>query len=178
LVGIRFIQADVIGRLNACRLPVAAAARELDTGHTVRRALAAGLSIAALVTSIAVLSAPGAVARVPNAIVPNATAATGSTCYVGVGECSEVPCVEMITGGQATAMTAGPQPVLPARPVRSRCVHPPAPGTATIIERPKTATRSRFGALLAPSVFRGSLAQRIVALSHAVMRSMGVLTSP
>jgi len=155
----------------------------------VRRALAAGLSIVALVAGLAVLTAPGAAARAPNAavanaivptvIAPNATAATGATCYVAAGTCSEVPCVYMITAGQATAMSAGPQLALPARPARSRCVHPPSTGPATIVERPKTATAvPRFGALLAPAVFRGSLAQRIVALRHAVMSSPGALGTP
>jgi hypothetical protein len=157
-------------------LPVAVAPLGVDTGRTVRRALAAGLSIVALVATIAVVTAPGAGARVPNALAPSATVA-GSTCYVGGRECSQVPCVEMITGGQATAMTSALQLLLPARPVRSRCVHPPS-GTATIAERPKTPTTSRFGALLAPAVFRGSLSQRIVALRHALMSSPGGFASP
>jgi hypothetical protein len=143
----------------------------------VRRALAAGLSIAAVVASLVVLTAPGGAATAPTVIVPNLT---GSTCYVGVGRCSEVPCVEMITGGQATAMTALPQLVLPARTVHSRCVHPPGPGRATIVERPKTATPAShgFGALLPRSVFRGSLAQRIVAMRHALMSSPTVIGAP
>ncbi len=116
----------------------------MDTGVTVRRILVAGSSI--VVLALAGFLAVGVGARtvghvahkrvgartvghmshkpVASAHAPSAVAAAGTTCYVSMPRCSEVPCVEFIRSGTNSAVARAVY--LPSVARRHRC--PPANG--------------------------------------------------
>ena len=62
---------------------------------------------------------------------PSVSAASGVTCFVGVPECSQTPCVELIGAASSTAVYA---PTVPApRTSCGRAQHPPP--LATVVPR-------------------------------------------
>jgi hypothetical protein len=108
----------------------------------MRRILVAGSSI--VVLALAGFLAVGVGARTvgPVAHKPVASAharsalAAGTTCYVSVARCSQVPCVEFIQSG--TVSEVAPAVYLPAVARRHRC--PPANGL-----RSQTVPKDRHG---------------------------------
>jgi hypothetical protein len=84
----------------------------------------------------------------------------------------------MIIGGESTAMTSGFQLMAPVPQVRTRCARPPVTGSGIVAERPKRPSPTNSAATNPAAVYRGSLAQRIVALRHELMSSPGGFTSP
>jgi hypothetical protein len=105
--------------------------------QVIRRGLLLVVVLAVAAGLIAGLAAGGHARAEPRGAVraaskvrstaPNVQALTGMTCFVGMRECGETPCVQFIGG--AGAVTPDARPPCPrtadARPVQPRIVPPP-----------------------------------------------------
>jgi hypothetical protein len=92
----------------------------MDTGATMRRILVAGSSLVvlALVGFLAVGVGARTVAHVGHASAkprPLGPVLSGTPCYLSIPRCSQVPCVEFIGSGSASAL------LVPRLAVTDRC---------------------------------------------------------